>query len=69
MGMILNRPITYELKEKGVFVKYELEEATYYTMKAYMAFPVQAEMFISTIKGKCPLSFLTAETRNLLIIL
>jgi ABC-type multidrug transport system fused ATPase/permease subunit len=29
MGMILNKPFTYELKEKGVFVKYELEEATY----------------------------------------
>ena len=30
MGAILNKPITYELKEKGIFVTYELEEATYF---------------------------------------
>lgn len=29
MGMFLNKPITYELREKGVFVSYDLEEATY----------------------------------------
>ena len=28
--MILNKPISYELNEKGIFVKYDLEEATYF---------------------------------------
>lgn len=30
MGMIINKPITYELVEKGVNAKYDLEEATYF---------------------------------------
>ena len=30
MGMILNKPITYELVEKGINAKYDLEEATYF---------------------------------------
>jgi hypothetical protein len=54
MGMILNRPITYELKEKGVFVKYELEEATYYYESIHGISRSGRNVYINH-KGKVPL--------------
>ena len=54
MGMILNKPISYELDEKGIFVKYDLEEATYFYESIESVSRVGRNIYINH-KGKVPL--------------
>jgi len=54
MGMILNKPISYELNEKGVFVKYDLEQATYFYESINSVSRAGRNIYINH-KGKVPL--------------
>ena len=54
MGMVLNKPISYELNEKGIFVKYDLEEATYSYESIKSISRVGRNVYINH-KGKVPL--------------
>ena len=54
MGMILNKPISYELNEKGIFVQYDLEEATYFYESIKSVSHVGRNIYINHT-GKVPL--------------
>lgn len=54
MGMIINKPISFELREKGLFVKYDLEEALFLYESIHSVLRAGRNIYINH-KGKTPL--------------
>jgi hypothetical protein len=63
MGMILDKPISFELMEKGLFVKYDLEEALYLYESIHGVLRAGRNIYINH-SGKTPLIIPYSGNKN-----